>query len=126
MERKKKEVEIVGIAFFFFFVGIFPIYRVRFLNLHSYFKNNICFSLSRLSFQIKDLEIRKFKDKYLFCVFFHNKFPICGEMAGRGDSGSQMGFRTAFFGGFSCGFNIVGRFMRRAKQWVCAGVGPIK
>ena len=51
----------------------------------------------------------KFRDKYLLCVFSHNKFPICGEMAGWGDSGSQMGSRTASSGGFLCGFNIVGR-----------------
>ena len=29
-------------------VGIFPIYRVRFPNLRSYFRNNICFSLLRI------------------------------------------------------------------------------
>ena len=44
MERKKNEVEIVGIAYIFLW-GIFPIYRVRFLNLCSYFRNNICFFL---------------------------------------------------------------------------------
>ena len=48
-------------------------------------------------------------DKYLFCVFSHNKFPICGEMASWEDSGSQMGCRTAPSGGFPCSFNIVGR-----------------
>ena len=47
MERKKKEVEIVGITYLFLW-GIFPIYRVQFLNLRSYFKNNICFSLLRI------------------------------------------------------------------------------
>ena len=47
MERKKKEVEIVGIANLFLW-GIFPIYRVRFPNLHSYFRNNICFSLLKI------------------------------------------------------------------------------
>ena len=49
MERKKKEVQIVGIAYLFLW-GIFLIYRVRFLNLHSYFRNNICFSLLRIIF----------------------------------------------------------------------------
>ena len=48
-------------------------------------------------------------DKYLFCVFSHNKFLICGEMAGWEDSGSQTGCRTAPSGGFPSGFNIVGR-----------------
>ena len=43
MERNE-EVEIVGIAYLLLW-GIFPIYRVRFPNLRSYFKNNICFSL---------------------------------------------------------------------------------
>ena len=62
-----------------------------------------------LSFQIKDLEIRKFRDKYLLCIFSHNKFPICGKMVSWGDSGSQTGSRTAPSGGFPCGFNIVGR-----------------
>ena len=28
--------------------GIFQIYRVRFPNLHSYFRNNICFSLLKI------------------------------------------------------------------------------
>ena len=28
--------------------GIFPIYRVWFPNLHSYFRNNICFSLLKI------------------------------------------------------------------------------
>ena len=44
MERKKKGVEIVGIAYLFLW-GIFPIYKVRFPNLRLYFKNKICFSL---------------------------------------------------------------------------------
>ena len=57
---------------------------------------------------MKDLEIRKSGDKYLLCVFSHNKFPICDKMAGWGDSGSQTGSRIAPSGGFSCGFNIVG------------------
>ena len=47
MERKKKEVEIVGIAYIFLW-GIFSIYKVRFPNLRSYFRNNICFSLLRI------------------------------------------------------------------------------
>ena len=62
-----------------------------------------------LSFQIKDLEIRKFGDKYLLCVFSHKKFLICGKMVGWGDSGSQTGSRIAHSGGFLCGFNILGR-----------------
>ena len=41
------EVEIVGIENLFLW-GIFPIYRVRFPNLHSYFRNNICFSLLKI------------------------------------------------------------------------------
>ena len=53
----------------------------------------------------------KFRDKYLLCVFSHNKFLIYSEMDGWGDSGSQKGFRTALPGGFLCGFNIVGCFM---------------
>ena len=48
-------------------------------------------------FLIKDYP---FKDKYLLCVFSHNKFPICGEMAGWGDSGSQTGSKTTPSGGF--------------------------
>ena len=59
--------------------------------------------------------MRKFGDKYLLCVFSHNKFFICGKMAGWGDSGSRTGSRTAPSGGFSCGFNIVGWFMRWAR-----------
>ena len=47
MERKKEEVEIVGIAYLLLW-GIFPIYRVLFLNPRSYFRNNICFSLLRI------------------------------------------------------------------------------
>ena len=47
MERKKEEVEIVGIEYLFL-GGIFQIYRVRFLNLRFYFMNNICFSLLRI------------------------------------------------------------------------------
>ena len=47
MERKKKEVEIVGIAYLFLW-GIFLIYRVPFPNLHFYFRNNIYFSLLRI------------------------------------------------------------------------------
>ena len=43
-------------------------------------------------------------------------FPIYGEMASWGDSGSQTGSRTALSSGFMCGFNIVGRFMIRARQ----------
>ena len=98
MERKKEEVEIVGIAYLLLW-AIFPIYRVRFPNLRSYFRNKICFSLLRiillwdkicfslpriillrdnicfpyegLSFQIKDLEIEKFRDKYILYVFSH-------------------------------------------------------
>ena len=44
---RKKEVEIVGIAYLFMW-GIFLIYRARFPNLRSYFKNKICFSLLRI------------------------------------------------------------------------------
>ena len=47
MERKKKEVEIVGIANLFLW-GIFPIYGVQFPNLRSYFRNNICFSFLKI------------------------------------------------------------------------------
>ena len=47
-------------------------------------------------------------DKYLLCVFSHNKFLICGEMAGWGDLGSHTGFKTTPSNEFSCGFNIVG------------------
>ena len=47
MERKKKKVEIVGIVYIFLF-GIFPIYRVRFPNIRSYFRNNIFFSLLKI------------------------------------------------------------------------------
>ena len=47
MERKKKEVEIFGIAYLSLW-GIFPIYRARFPNLPSYFINKICFSLLRI------------------------------------------------------------------------------
>ena len=39
-----------------------------------------------LTFQIKDIEIRKLRDKYLLFLFSHNKFPICGVMDDRGDS----------------------------------------
>ena len=42
------------------------------------------FPYQRLSFQIKDLEIRKFGDKYLLCIFSHNKFSICRRMASWG------------------------------------------
>ena len=48
-------------------------------------------------------------NKYLFCIFSHKKFAICGEIAGWGDSGSQTASRTAPSCGFPCGFNIVGR-----------------
>ena len=58
----------------------------------------------------------KFRDKYLLCVFSHNKFPKCDEM----DS------RTASSGGFSYGFNTAGHFIRRARQWACAVVEPIE
>ena len=61
-----------------------------------------------LLFKKNDLEIRKLRDKYLLCVFSHNKFPICGEMAGWGVSGPQTGSKTALSGGFPCGFNTVG------------------
>ena len=44
MEKKKEEVEIVGIAYLFMW-GIFPIYRIRFPNTRSYFRNNIFFFL---------------------------------------------------------------------------------
>ena len=67
------------------------------------------FPYQGLSFQIKDLEIKKFGDKYLLSVFSHNKFLICGKMVGWGDSGSQTGSRTAPSSRFPCGFNIVGR-----------------
>ena len=36
-------------------------------------------------------------------------FPICGEVVGRGDSGSHTGFRTALSGRFPCGFSVMGR-----------------
>ena len=39
------------------------------------------FLIKGLPFQIKDLEIRKFRDKYILCIFFHNKFFIYDEMA---------------------------------------------
>ena len=88
--------------------GVFPIYRVLFPNLRSYFRNKICFSLLRiillrnkelnmfflnkeLSFwEIRDLETRKSVDKYLLPrifrlnVFIHNEFSKCGRMAGWG------------------------------------------
>ena len=48
-------------------------------------------------------------DKYLLCVFFHNKFPIYGKIVSWGDSGSQTSSRIAPSCGFLCGFNIVGR-----------------
>ena len=41
-------------------------------------------------------------------MFSHNKFLICGKMAGCGDLGPQTGSRSAPSGGFPCGFNIVG------------------
>ena len=47
MERKKKELEIVEIAYLSL-LGIFQIYRARFPNLRSYFRNKICFSLLRI------------------------------------------------------------------------------
>ena len=47
MEWKKKEVEIVGIAYIHS-MGIFPIYRAQFPNLHSYFREKIGFSLLRI------------------------------------------------------------------------------
>ena len=68
--------------------GVFPIYRVWFPNLRSYFRNKICFSLLRiillrnkelnmfflnkeLSFwEIRDLETRKYVDKCLFAAYF--------------------------------------------------------
>ena len=86
------------------------------------FKGNICFSLSRILLSINDLEIRKFRDKYLLCVFSNNKFPICGEMAGWGDSGSQTGSRTASSGGFLCGFNIVGRLRQLHEAGQAVGL----
>ena len=46
-------------------------------------------------------------------------------MTGYGDLGSQTGFRTAPYDGFSCGFNIVGRFIKRVMQWAYAGIEPI-
>ena len=46
-------------------------------------------------------------------------------MAGWGDSGSQTGSKIAPCGGFLCGFNIVGHFMRRARQWACAHNAPL-
>ena len=49
---------------------------------------------------MNNLEIRKFRDKYLLCVFSHNKFLICGEMAVLGVSGPQTGSRTAPSGEF--------------------------
>ena len=45
----------------------------------------------------------------MLCVFSHNKFPICGEIAGWGDLGSQTGSKTAPSGGFPCDFNTVAR-----------------
>ena len=45
----------------------------------------------------------------MLCVFSHNKFSICGEIAGWGDLGSQTGSKTAPSGGFPCDFNTVGR-----------------
>ena len=74
------------------------------------FRNKICFSLLRIILLNKGLEIMKFKDKYLLCVFFHNKFPICGEMAGWEDSGSHTASKTVPYDGFPCGFNTMGRF----------------
>ena len=47
MGRKKKKVEIVGIAYLSLW-GILPIYRARFPNLRFYFRNKICFSLLRI------------------------------------------------------------------------------
>ena len=46
-------------------------------------------------------------DKYILCVFSHNKFSICREMASWGVSGPQTGSRTTPLGGFPCGFNTV-------------------
>ena len=66
MERKKKEVEIVGIAYFTPW-GIFPIYRARFPNLRSYFRNKICFYL---------LRIILLRDK--ICVFLIKDYPFEG------------------------------------------------
>ena len=50
-------------------------------------------------------------DKYLLCVFSHNRFPICGEMAAWRVSGPHMGSRTAPSSGFPCGFNTMGRLV---------------
>ena len=49
MEWKKKDVEIVEIAYLHS-MGIFPIYRAQFPNLHSYFREKIGFSLSMIIF----------------------------------------------------------------------------
>ena len=65
----------------------------------------------------------------MLCVFSHNKFPICSEMANWGDLGSQTGSRTAPSGGFPCGFNTVNRLrpLHKACQVVAyAGVEPIE
>ena len=48
-------------------------------------------------------------NKYLLCVFSHNKFLICGKMADLRVSGPQTGSRTTPSGGFQYGFNTVDR-----------------
>ena len=68
-------------------------------------------------------------DKYLLCVFSHNKFPICGEMAGWGVSGLQTGSELHHLVGSRVvliQWAALGPFMRRGMQWACAGVGPIE
>ena len=58
----------------------------------------------------------------MLCVFSHNKFPICNEMANWGDLGSQTGSRTAPSGEFSCGFNTVNRLRPLHKGGQAVGL----
>ena len=79
------------------------------------------------------MDVGRSVDKYLEGDLFpniviHNTLSICGRVAGWGTRDSERVLRLHRLVG-SCVFNIVGRlgrFMRRARWWACAGSGPIE
>ena len=105
MERKMKEVHTLGIAYLFI-MGILQIYRKQFMNPSlSFFGKNLLFlgtkslfPYQRLIFpyqglffrKVRNLETRKFMDKYLLRIsrlytFIHSKLSISRRTAGLGD-----------------------------------------
>ena len=84
--------------------------------------------------EVRDLETRKFVDKYLLRnfllnVFIHNELSKCGRMAGWGTRDPRRDLRLSRLVSFRMVLirqASLGCFMMWAKQWASVGTRPIE